>query len=255
MISKIAFHKIDLSLSHYFTNTLKIMAYSCPSCDKKFHFKRFFDNHRIACDFFNQTRKIQHSDNDEQIPSKEDMFKLLQHLSLRCHLLTEDVEKLKRCAVSSNKKTVESILDSIKPIMTFDEWTKTISVCNDCITEIFNKNLTDGIIKCITDRIEYEDTDFILPLRSFKGALYAYLEDEETYLRKWILCPIKKFNSMIEIIKHEIVKFYCDWKEVQNPMHRDIEMAYLTKITGLKINKNKQSIDIRTWLTTHINSE
>jgi hypothetical protein len=231
------------------------MVYSCSSCDKKFHYKGFFDNHRIACDFFNQTRKTQHSDSDEQMPSKEEMFKLLQHLSFKCHLLTEDVEKLKKCAFSSNKKSVESILDSIKPLITLDEWVKTITICNDCMTEIFDKNLTDGIIKCISDRIECEDTSFILPLRSFKGMLYAYLEDEETSLCKWILCPIKKFNSIIEIIKHEIVKFYCDWKENQSSMHREIEMAFLTKITGLKINKNKQSIDIRTWLTTYINNE
>lgn len=226
-------------------------SYDCSFCDKKFHYKRFFDNHRIACEFFNQTKKLQNFDDDDNIPSQRDMFKLLQHLSLKCHNLTEDVEKLKKCAFSSNKKTIGSILCSIKPVTTLDEWVKTITVSNECITEIFNKSLTDGIIKCLSDRIEYEDINFILPILAFKGVLYVYTDDEDN--TKWDICSVNKFNSIIEIIKHEIVKFYCNWKEKQPSVDCEIEMVHVTKITGLRINRNKQNIDVKSWLASRIN--
>ena len=230
--------------------------YSCICCDKKFHFKEFYDNHRVACEFFNQDRRqrIHNSEISEKMPSQEEMFRLLQHLSLKCQILTEEVDKLKKCSTVSRRKTTESLLEVLKPNTTFDEWTKSFIVNDDCIQEIRNKNLTDCIIKCILNKINNEiDTD-VAPLRSFKeknGVVYIYQEDEESQLCKWVACSNDKLSLMIEMIKHEISRAYCSWREKQTNIDMDVEMMYLVKISGLKNNKNKQLQDIKTSIISH----
>jgi hypothetical protein len=100
------------------------------------------------------------------MPSQEEMFRLLQHLSLKCQILTEEVDKLKTSSSISRRKTTESLLESLKPNITFNEWAKSFIVNDDCIQEICNKNLTDGIIKCILNKINDEnDTDVELQIR------------------------------------------------------------------------------------------
>lgn len=231
------------------------MTYCCSFCDKKFHYKHFFDNHRIACEFFSQTRKLHYNDEDEIMPSNKDMFKLLQHLSLKCHILTNDIEKLKECAFQSNKKTAESILNNVTPLISFDSWIKTFKVDNDCILETLNNDSTDGIIKCVRDSIQCKDSNFIIPILSIKGILYAYVLDENTNVCKWDICTTKIIDYFIEFIKHEIVKFFCHWKDKQPSMDCDTEMMYLTKVTGSRINRNKQNITIKNWLVSICNHQ
>ena len=86
-----------------------------------------------------------------------------------------------------------------------------------CITEIFNHNLTDGIIKCIRNKIEENDIELnVVPIRAFKekqGILFIFEVNEEKQLCEWVTCSNEKIISMIEIVRHEIGKFYCIWKE------------------------------------------
>jgi hypothetical protein len=45
---------------------------------------------------------------------------------------------------------------------------------------------------------------------------------------------------MIEIISHEIGKFYFIWIDELTNDDADIKLSHLLKISGTKINKNKQ---------------
>ena len=237
------------------SDTKEVMTqYSCICCDKKFHFKEFYDNHRVACEFFSQNRRkrIQTMEINEKIPSQEEMFRLLQHLSLKCQILTEEVDKVKKTSSISRKKSTESLLETLKPKVTFDEWVASFDVKDDCIQEICNKNLTDAIIKCIQD--SFVDENNVAPIRSFKenpGIIFIYQEDEQNQLHKWIVCSNEKLSSMIEIIKHEISKVYCVWREKQNDIDIDLEMMYLVKISGLKNNKNKQLHEVKSSIIAY----
>jgi hypothetical protein len=188
------------------------------------------------------------------MPTREEMFRLLQHLSLKCQILSEEVDKLKKCSSVSRKKTTESLLELLRPDITFDEWCGSFRVEDDCIQEICDKNLTDGIIKCIQDKINDENDNDISPLRSFKekpGMIFIYQEDEESQIHKWVVCSNDKLYSMIEMIKHEISRAYCAWREKQTNIDMDIEMMYLVKISGLKNNKNKQLQDIKSSIISY----
>lgn len=229
--------------------------YCCTFCDKKFHYKEFYDNHRIACEFFSRNRKqrLREIDGYEIMPTQEEMFHLLQHLTFKCQTLTEEVDKLKKSVFSSRKKTTEMILDSVKPTLSFEEWNKCFKINHKCITEIFNGTLTDGIISCIKDRIN--EIGIVLPIQSFKekqGTIHIFEEDEETQLCKWNICSNDKLSFMIEIIIHEIGRFYCIWKEEQTNIDTDTELSYMVKISGIKINKNKQLHDVKTWILQNI---
>jgi hypothetical protein len=100
--------------------------YCCNCCDKMFHYKEFYDNRRIACNFFSQNRKqrLLQQDSYEKLPTQEEMFQLLQHLTLKCQTLTEEVDKLKKCAYSTRKRNTDVMLDNLKPSILFDEWIK-----------------------------------------------------------------------------------------------------------------------------------
>lgn len=230
--------------------------YICNSCDKKFHYKEFYDNHRISCEFFSQNRKRFSSDNDENIPSNEEMFRFIQHLSLKCHTLTEEIEKLKKHCYSSNKKVTETVLGCLKPSITFDDWIKSFKVSNECMTKIFENDLTSGIINCIHHKLRTEHTDYIRPIHYFKertGILYIYQGNIDKITCKWTICSNEHLHSAVENIKHEITKYYCDWRKEQTNIDIDVDMSYLTKISGSKINKNKQIQEIKSWIISNIN--
>lgn len=225
--------------------------YCCGSCDKRFHYKEFYDNHRIACNFFSQNRKrrLQKQECYEKLPTQHEMFQLLQHLTLKCQFLTEEVDKLKKCAFSTRKKTADMILETLKPPIIFNEWIKFFKIDTKCITEIVNGNLTDGIIHCI--HVSMNENETVIPIHAFKekpGIIYIFEEDDETQLYKWNVCSNDKLSYMVENIIHEIGKFYCIWKEEQTNIDMDTELSYMVKISGLKSNKNKQLQEIKSWI-------
>lgn len=225
--------------------------YCCNFCDKKFHYNEFYENHRVACEFFSQNRKqnTHQTECQENLPSQDEMFKLLQHLSLKCQTLSEEVDKLKKISLTTVKKTTENKLLNLKPSVTFESWFKSLRANHDCITEVLIMNLTDGIIKCVKQLIDDENST--LPIQSFQdkpGVLYIYEEDNETQLCKWVVCTNDKIQHMVDLTRHEIVKFYCGWKETQPVVDTDTEMHNLCKISGLKINNNKQTHEFKNWL-------
>jgi hypothetical protein len=183
------------------------------------------------------------------------MFKLLQHLTLKCEALTYEVDKLKSCACKLRKKTCELLLEGIKPSVSFTKWVKSIVVENNCITETFNNNLTDGIIKCIRNKIEDNDSkQVIVPIRAFKekpGVVFIFEKNEDNESYEWTVSSNEEIASMIKIIRHEIGKFYCIWKESQRSFGIETEMLYLTKLSGLKVNKNKQFQDVKSWIINY----
>lgn len=231
--------------------------YCCSYCDKRFHYKEFYDKHRIACEFFTQNRKqrLLQLECYEKLPTQDEMFQLLQHLTLKCQTLAEEVEKLKKSAFSIRKKNIDLFLDTLKPSMTFDDWIKLFEIDTKCITEIFNGNLTDGIIHCIRVRMDKNGT--VIPIRAIKekpGVIYIFEEDDETHLHKWNVCSNDKLSYMVDNIIHEVGKFYCNWKIEQHNIDMDTELSYMAKISGLKSNKNKQLQEVKSWIISQYNN-
>lgn len=230
---------------------------NCIYCDKSFSFKDIYDKHTVVCEFFYQGRRQRHRNIEciEKIPSPQEMFELLQHLTYQNKILTEKVNRLETNHHYRIKKNADDFLkNSPVPGKTFNEWIKSFQVKMAHLEEIFQFNLTDGMKKCLDHRITSEGLKAI-PIRSFKekpGILYIYTDEKES--NSWEICSDETFRHMIELLEHEITKSFCQWTKNQeeNSIDKETEMCYLLKITGVKINKDRQKSDLKSWLLSKV---
>jgi len=228
---------------------------TCIYCDKVFSFKSVYDNHIPACEYFFQNRRQRHRDIEsiEILPSPQELFQLVQHLSLQVKTLTDEVDRLKKNnSYSIKKKTTDYLTKASIPQYTFDDWMVAFPVTENHLHEIFKYTLTDGIKMCLNERIINEGPDKI-PIRAFKektGFIYIYtnLGDKERQ-KSWEICTNDQLMHMIELIGHEISKKYCNLEPVAD-MEEQFER--LIKVTGTRINKEKQRTDLKSWLLSKI---
>jgi hypothetical protein len=228
---------------------------SCIYCDKVFNFKEVYDKHTPACEYFFQNRRQRHRDIEciEKLPSPQEMFQLVQHLTSQVKILTQDVDRLKKNSnYSIKKKTNEYLLKANTPTQLFDDWIVLFTVNNKHLEEIFKYTLTDGIKLCFSDRISNEGLQTI-PIRAFKekvGIIYVYTNlGDTTRQNSWEICSNEQLIRMIDLIGHEISKTFCNLEQTI-----DLEQQFerLIKVTGTKINKDRQKLDLKSWILSKI---
>ena len=232
--------------------------FNCIYCDKTFSFKDIYEKHNIVCEFFYQGRRQRHRNMEciEKIPSPQELFELVQHITLQNKMLIERVNRLETNNQYRVKRNTDDFLKKVPiPEKTYNEWIKTFQVKMSHLEEVFEFNLTDGMKKCIHDRIIQEGLECI-PIRSFKekqGILYIYTNEKEN--NSWEICSDESFNKMIEFVEHEITRSFCLWKKDQTDelIDKEKEMFYLLKITGLKINRDRQKSDLKSWILSKVN--
>lgn len=223
--------------------------FNCKFCVKSFNSKEVYENHCVACEFFYNDRN-RDIESVEKLPSPQEMFHLVQHLSLQCKILTDEVNTLK---INNTYRIKKDPMDFLKkapfPIQLYDDWYKNFQVNINHLEEVFENNLTNGIKKCLNDRIISEGLCSI-PIRTFKeksGVLYIFTNDGDK--KSWVICSNDKFGIMIDFIGHEMTRAFCEWQEEQNTsIDYDRQVAYLVKISGFKINKDRQKTDLKSWL-------
>jgi hypothetical protein len=171
---------------------------------------------------------------------------------LQVKSLTEEVTRLKNNGNLRIKNNVKHYLKkSSPPKLLFEEWINTFIVEIQHLEEVFQFNLTDGIKKIIKDRILLEGIQSI-PLRAFKekiGVIYIFTkEGNEEKNGSWEVCTNEKFGSMIDCISHEFTRRFCSFQIIDE----ETKFSYLTKITGSKINKDRQKSDLKSFTVSKI---
>ena len=228
---------------------------NCEYCDKHFNFKELYDKHRVACEFFYQSRRQRHREIEsiEKLPSQQELFHLVQSLALQCKILTEKVSKLEANSTYHIKRNANGFLQNAPvPKELFEIWIKKFEINLKHLKEIFEYNLTNGIKKCLSDRISNEGLTNI-PIRAFKekpGVLYIFTETDNK--GNWIVCPKETFSIIIDEVNNEIIRVFCQWQSDQEEFDYDRQIACSTKISGLKINKERQIVDIKAHILSII---
>ena len=217
--------------------------FTCQYCDKKFHYKEFYSKHKITCEFLSQTKrkKCSEQDSHEILPSPQEMYQLVQHLHLQCELLKDEIKKMKENPI---KKSTKQLLEVYIPDVTYDDWVKLFTVNYSHVKMVFDYDLTEGIKMCINQRLDNEGYDTI-PIQSKQKKVFIFNK------KLWEICSDEVFTQMIELIRHEITRFFCTMTHKQG-IDTDTEMMYLNKIMGTKINKIRQVNEIKSWLTSKI---
>ena len=233
--------------------------YTCLYCDKTFHFKDLYDNHMPTCEYFHRSKKerMYLMEELEQLPSPQEMFRLIQHLTKTCRQLEEDVIKWKTKNYTYMRKSILTQLNQVPiPTTMFDEWIKTFSVGMLHLQSAIQPmgTLMDGIKHVLKDRIT---TDGIrtCPERACKektDVFYIYIDN------KWSAASSSQWHRLIQSISHGFVQTLCQWEDehqelLQHSMtEKDKYITYLVKITGPHALKEKQKSAMKAWFIQQI---
>jgi hypothetical protein len=191
------------------------------------------------------------------------MYKLIQHLTLTCRKLEEDVTKLKAQVGSQQRKTIINYLNNQPiPNTVYETWIKSFHVSLNHLEEVFNpfQCLADGMKKCIADRFANEQHNTI-PLRSFhekNGVLYIYsMEQNDTTNTAtccWKIATTEHWSKLINALALEFMRKFLEWEEEHqeeiesSAMEKNKQIMYMVKLTKPNALKEKTKQELRVWL-------
>jgi len=242
-------------------------SYHCDFCNRNFYFKELFDKHEAPCKYIYKSRREKRYESEliETLPNPQETYKLIQEMMHKIQSLEEDVLRLKNNSNCHARKNVANIL-SYGPTLNklFSSWIHDFSVNDIHLEKVFNFDLTEGMIMCLNDRFKDEGGCVNVPLRCLKeqpNSLYVYTDDYDIdengnkILREpsWKKCTPEHIHSMIDWMYNEFLKSFCKWEDdnetiiKSNIQEQDKHALKLVKIVG-KINKDKQSADLKNWL-------
>jgi hypothetical protein len=224
----------------------------CIFCDKQYKFKDLYDKHIGACQFLSRNRKERCHDIEsiEKLPSPQEMFALVQNLSMQCTILTNEINRLKsNNCYRIKRNSIDYLKNASIPPILFEDWIKTFPIKENHLEEIFSSGLSNGIKKCINDRIFSEGLDNI-PIRAFKekkGVIHIYTKDT-----KWEICDDDDIIQIIYNLGQGFSTLFCTWKDLNPIADDEIKLDYISKLFGTKINKEKQKSDIKSFIYSQI---
>ena len=190
---------------------------------------------------------------DENVlKSMQEMRQMLETLTRQYTLLKEEIQEIKKSQKPRNKKDIISFLNSMlqqHSIVFFEDWLNSISINNVYLQKVFSSDLTEGIKNCLLDLIINQPID-LLPLRSFKEKPgYLYIHSKKTKL--WEILTMESFQSCIDLIIQQFVKAYIIYQN-ENILEDDLGLIYFIKISGTKIKKEKQLLELKLFLISTI---
>lgn len=162
---------------------------------------------------------INEVESQEQIPSIEKIYRLVQELTVKVVKLENENKKLKQSVL---KKQKINILDSLnkmsivnQPDIVYNEWLETVMLSHvkDNLTIVFKEDLIVGIVNTWKNAIIA--TSSILPIKTYinrPNIFYIYVEDDSK--RQWKQLHINDMDSQLRRISQQfIVEFKKEWYE------------------------------------------
>ena len=243
------------------------MSNYCNYCDRHFKFKDLYDQHTITCEFFYRKKRERDRSIEtiEHLPTQQELYKLVQQLTLQCCKLQKDVDRLK---TSSNTRTKKSIMESlncptaVSPPHSFESWILIKREVNHEYLElVYKEDLTAGIKKYINDLIKLETTN--IPMRTFvekPNVIYIYSADPkiENSIASWKIIPTEQFERWINRIAHRFLQEFAVMQleniEKINSCEdeKDKNIVFMVKINGGKTSMEKRSADIKKNITGNL---
>lgn len=237
--------------------------HQCHFCNRCFHFKELFEKHEPVCEFFYKSKRERQYEDEkiEQLPTLQDMFKLIQKMYIEMNQQKTKIEHLERIIRVRNK--TNSLLHSPIPTSTFTIWAKSIQVKNDHLLFAFRNGVFEGIRKCLFDEINEKGLT-TLPIRTpleKSNILYVYKKviNGIEYSNKWCICDSSDILYLVEQLMDKFMEEYCIWEDNNQEWisssneNKELHIDYLCKISGSLIhNKEKKRQELRNWLCKQV---
>ena len=244
------------------------MTYECTICHAcSFELKESYDRHRFLCIFKHKTKK-EKTKMIERIPMKlteTDIYSLVGQLIYKNEVLEKRLSAVEDELAKIRRKQRISILSWLNssfgyhPTVTFKEWIKRLPISVQYIEMVLKTDLLQGMVLCIKDAI-FHSKIVDLPFCAFhqkNKQLYIYQEsgsgsgsESGSVERKWTILSNDEMIPIVSILSQLFLRHYLQWKtlfisnvstyrsEKEEEERKELDLSYLTKITGNDINDN-----------------
>ena len=246
----------------------------CEYCNRAFKFRDLFDQHIITCEYFYKKRREKDRDLEtfEHLPTQQELYKLVQQLSVQCCKLQKDVDRMKNTSSRTTKKSIIETLNSSTtpmPAHSFEEWVMVKrEIKPEYLECVFKEDLIAGIQMYITDLVDSEKTN--MPMRTFTNVIYVYSgggvapsnsdsgnAEQSIVLQKpaWKIMENALFERLITRVSHRFLQEYSNFQQdnmvkiYSNEDENDKNIIYMMKITGGKMSFEKRCSELKKWYT------
>lgn len=254
------------------------MTYICNQCKRIFKLQIDYEKHNSGCEFFFKyqkmisepiltsdftTARVPRTVNElflklsarfeEQEKRMEMQDKKISSLQRELSGARQDIVKLK---ANSGVRCKRAIIDSLKtkhePIHTYHEWVKMIEVKETHLKEVFAKNLTEGIVMCVFERIIHDNVSMI-PMRSFtqKPTIIYIFSSISGKDNGWVIASSEDLEIMISNISRKILASFDEWNRKNTALvgdsekERNNDMNRMTKMFDISTTRKKRSADFK----------
>lgn len=220
--------------------------YQCPYCSRDYKEKFNLTNHVGICRFLQLSRREQNNEVElvsEELPTQHELFRIIQHLSLRIDKLEKDNTKLKQ--QNSKKINIMEWLNSSEtqqPNVCFKDWTVNVILPKviSYMEIAYNKSLFDSMSSLFDEVFNEKKRDDLFPICSFNDkSLVFYVYKEVDGKNQWLQMTNPEFDGFIKQITAryytEFIKgWYAEYESLilENETYYETYMRYYKKISG-----------------------
>ena len=232
--------------------------YKCSFCNRKYKLKENFDKHHIVCIMIHEMKNKSHDDmvdSMETLPSQRELFQLIKAVMVKNEVLENELKQIKKMVSVRHKRDVLEYLNHKKEYgKTFIEWYKSFTVDSDDLQLALDTDLTKAIQQII-HKSSLSNTGS-RPLCWFKEKQnHLYLLDScNGEPKKWRLATHQDIEKMVVFLSNSLLKKFVHWQNenmeflTANDKNKDLEIIYMSKITGIKNPIDKRTFDVKKWL-------
>lgn len=165
----------------------------CPHCDKQYKREKSLNKHKLICSL-----NTDNFDYDEIVPTKKEMWKMIQRLVKKTEQQEKKIQKLENIIDRDVKKidVIEWLTENETCCISFKDWVKSkIIVSIDDLKTIFVSDFQRGLNNIITNNI----IDKEIPLRAFTHKIKQLYIFESKKWRKATKNDIKHLFDRIQL--------------------------------------------------------
>lgn len=258
---------------------LNISNNQCQYCLRTYRLKKNYNNHIVSCEFFHKIQSKTHDefqDSIETIPNQRNMFNLLKLLAIKCGVLEKEITYLKQNTQIRQKKQILEHLNEKKNVYkSFVKWYKETEITEEDMKISMQQDLTKGIINILKRILSLHDSskenDKRVPICYVKEkphTIYIYdrVKDSsnietETNRNEWKIASNDDIEKLVLFYSHEILKVFVKWQKenleffMANEKNKDLEIEYMSKISGIKNPVEKRVNELKKWLYSYLQEE
>jgi hypothetical protein len=196
-----------------------------------------------------------------------EMFRYVKDLSYRLEKTEKEVVRLRNLLNTKQKRAILEWLNQPRqmPPTTFEEWWRDIKAQESDVLIVVNRDLTEGIMSCLTPYVKGLARIQSPPIRCFTqkpNTFYVYsfthaepiVEEGKEAEPKWRIMNNEQMEKMIMHISKSLLREFIIWWENSQGVFRasegderamDKKFQMMQKMNGFGVSQEKRMVEIK----------